>query len=119
MIYQWDLANFIQKWSSDSAEDPSLLAPDVEVPGENVWNEHLPDLVEFIAVEDAEPNVGWQDEDWSWKVADAVPDPIDKEICDTWNAKHIKVFARAIWVQLLAGSSIVVVPETIPLRKVA
>lgn len=82
----------------------------MEEPGEDGWNEHLPDIGHLHTIENSEPNVHWEQQKWSREVTSTVPDPVNEEFGDTTPAVHVKVLANAIWVELFT-SIIIVVPE--------
>lgn len=102
-----------------SAKDPSSLASNVEEPLNDGWDEGLPDIVHRVTVKDAEPEVEWQKGEKSGNITGAIPDPVNQEFSDTWEAIHVKVFAKAIWVKLLASSIAIIVPVATPFSIVA
>ena len=56
-----------------SVENPSSFTSDVEEPGDWPWNDDLPDFVPRVAVEHTEPEVHWNESEWSERGANEVP----------------------------------------------
>lgn len=86
----------------------------MQEPSNRSWNENLPDFIKGIAIENAKPDIERKDKQWSWKVANMVPDPEDKEIGGSSQTVHVEVLAQTIGIKLSTRRQTIVVPESSP-----
>jgi hypothetical protein len=86
----------------------------VEEPGDWSWNNDLPDLVPQISLQHSEPEVHWNESQWSERGGNDVPCPVYPVMNDAGPAMHVKILAQAIWVQLRTGGLCIVVPVSVP-----
>ena len=83
-----------------SAKNPASLSSELEEPGNPSGNKDLPDVIESVTLEEAQPDIHGQDQKQLRGGAHKVPNIVNPVHGCASIAVHVEVFAQSVGVKL-------------------